>query len=66
MDFVNVITAVTWAHIGSSFLHFIYPYPIVYYTSYGILFYYTFQKTNEMDSIVYNIYGNGYSRISIL
>lgn len=51
MDIVNVFTAITWACVGSSLLHSILPYNIVYYSSYGILFYYTFQKTEQMDSM---------------
>ena len=51
MDFVNVFTAMTWACVGSSLVQIVFPCNILYYTSYGILFYYTFQKTREMDII---------------
>ena len=51
MDIINIFTANTWACVGSSLLYSAFPCNILYYTSYGILFYYTFQKTEEMDII---------------
>jgi len=50
MDIMNIFTAMTWACIGSSLVYSIFPNNIVYFTSYGIFFYYTFQKTEQIDS----------------
>lgn len=58
MDIMNIFTAITWTCIGSSILHSMFPYNVVYYSSCGILFYYIFKKTEEMD-LMYIKYGNG-------
>ena len=62
MDIVNIFTAITWACVGSSLVSFVFPNHMMYFTTYGILFYYTFQKTKEMDS-KYIKYGNRHSGI---
>jgi len=48
MDIINIFTAMTWASVGSIYIHFFIPNNYVYYISYFCIGWYIFQTLEKV------------------
>ena len=50
MDIENICSALTWASVGSLYIHYFIPNNLLYYTGYIVIGYYVYQLLEKVSA----------------